>query len=137
MQQSGVTLKQVCFQECPKSTMYVQVSIGSRKSAIHNAQHTSLRPSQGPEPRHSSLKVLSGAICAALNAENAITSSRRWQTQQDTHCQALPNHPRELLLSLMRSPTLSSIVHISEVRCVQMILPQVHLRKPCYDFSFL
>jgi hypothetical protein len=21
--------------------------------------------------------------------------------------------------------------------CVLMILPQVHLRKPCYDFSFL
>ena len=21
--------------------------------------------------------------------------------------------------------------------CVRMILPQVHLRKPCYDFSFL
>lgn len=22
-------------------------------------------------------------------------------------------------------------------QCVSMILPQVHLRKPCYDFSFL
>ena len=22
-------------------------------------------------------------------------------------------------------------------QCVRMILPQVHLRKPCYDFSFL
>ena len=26
---------------------------------------------------------------------------------------------------------------LSNVLCVSMILPQVHLRKPCYDFSFL
>ena len=28
-------------------------------------------------------------------------------------------------------------VHIGSVGRVRMILPQVHLRKPCYDFSFL
>jgi hypothetical protein len=32
-----VTLKQVCFQAYPESTKYVQVSIDSRNSAIHNA----------------------------------------------------------------------------------------------------
>ena len=26
---------------------------------------------------------------------------------------------------------------MAKSECVQMILPQVHLRKPCYDFSFL
>ena len=26
---------------------------------------------------------------------------------------------------------------VVKVGCVRMILPQVHLRKPCYDFSFL
>ena len=28
-------------------------------------------------------------------------------------------------------------VHVVRFGCVRMILPQVHLRKPCYDFSFL
>ena len=26
---------------------------------------------------------------------------------------------------------------VISIGCVRMILPQVHLRKPCYDFSFL
>ena len=29
------------------------------------------------------------------------------------------------------------IVQVNPCGCVRMILPQVHLRKPCYDFSFL
>ena len=37
--------------------MHIQVTIGSRNSAIHNAHHTSLRPSSVFEPRHPSLKV--------------------------------------------------------------------------------
>ena len=28
-------------------------------------------------------------------------------------------------------------VHVEWLDIVRMILPQVHLRKPCYDFSFL
>ena len=52
------TLKQACFQGYPESTVYVQVSIGSRNSAIHNAYHSSLRPSSLFEPRHRSLKVV-------------------------------------------------------------------------------
>jgi hypothetical protein len=52
------TLKQACFQGYPESAFYVQVPIGSRKSAIHNAYHSSLRPSSLFEPRHRSLKVV-------------------------------------------------------------------------------
>ncbi len=52
------TLKQACFQGYPESAVYVQVSIDSRNSAIHNAYHSSLRPSSLFEPRHSSLKVV-------------------------------------------------------------------------------
>ena len=33
--------------------------------------------------------------------------------------------------------TSHGMVHSCLNRCVRMILPQVHLRKPCYDFSFL
>ena len=32
---------------------------------------------------------------------------------------------------------LTRFVHGDSFGCVRMILPQVHLRKPCYDFSFL
>lgn len=52
------TLKQACFQGYPESAVYVQVPIGSRNSAIHNAYHSSLRPSSLFEPRHRSLKVV-------------------------------------------------------------------------------
>ena len=51
-------LKQACFQGYPESAVYVQVPIGSRNSAIHNAYHNSLRPSSLFEPRHRSLKVV-------------------------------------------------------------------------------
>ena len=52
------TLKQACFQGYPESAVCVQIPIGSRNSAIHNAHHTSLRPSSLFEPRHPSLKVV-------------------------------------------------------------------------------
>ena len=52
------TLKQACFQGYPESAVNVQVPIGSRNPAIHNAYHTSLRPSSLFEPRHQSLKVV-------------------------------------------------------------------------------
>ena len=42
--------------------------------------------------------------------------------------------------SMQSPPTPRSshkFVHDESSGCVRMILPQVHLRKPCYDFSFL
>ena len=51
-------LKQAYSQGYPESVMHVQISIGSRNSAIHNDYHTSLRPSSLLEPRHPSLKVV-------------------------------------------------------------------------------
>ena len=51
-------LKQACSQGYPESAVCVQIPIGSRSSAIHNAYHTSLRPSSLFEPRHPSLKVV-------------------------------------------------------------------------------
>ena len=52
------TLKKACLQGYPEGAVCVQDSIGSRNSAIHNAYHTSLRPSSLFEPRHPSLKVV-------------------------------------------------------------------------------
>ena len=55
---NGTTLKQACFQGCPKSALHIQVSIDSRNSAIHNAYRSSLRPSSLLKPRHPSLTVV-------------------------------------------------------------------------------
>jgi hypothetical protein len=55
------TLKKACFRGYPKSTICVQVPVGSRNPAIHNAYRTSLRPSSLFEPRHPSLKVVSSS----------------------------------------------------------------------------
>ena len=52
--------------------MHIQGTIDSRNSAIHNAHHTSLRPSSVFEPRHPSLKVAS-----CLSIERTIKSKRR------------------------------------------------------------
>ena len=143
------TLKQACFQGYPESTVYVQVSIGSRNSAIHNAYHSSLRPSSLFEPRHRSLKVV-------RKKQRRRTPPRKVRLQMQ-HTQVKggrqelrggdehpPSHLPPLSLSLgalMRSPSPGKASRqeftVVIVGCVRMILPQVHLRKPCYDFSFL
>ena len=47
-------------------------------------------------------------------------------------------HALEAALEAVRPPPkLHGLVHGCLVHYVRMILPQVHLRKPCYDFSFL
>ena len=83
------TLKQAYFQGYPESAVYVQVPIGSRNPAIHNAYHTSLRPSSLFEPRHRSLKVvkkkwitISRSKAGTANkskGEVTTRTERRWQ----------------------------------------------------------
>ena len=140
------TLKQACFQGYPESAVYVQVPIGSRNPAIHNAYHTSLRPSSLFEPRHRSLKVInkkwttiSRSKAAKASKSKKVDDDKNWKEVTSTH-PALP--PLSFCKgALMQSPSPSrtsrqefTVVLIGYVR---MILPQVHLRKPCYDFSFL
>ena len=43
----------------------------------------------------------------------------------------------ELTKLPIRTQALTASVYTGSGRRVQLILPQVHLRKPCYDFSFL
>ena len=43
----------------------------------------------------------------------------------------------ESILSPSPPRASQTLVHGESIGCVRMILPQVHLRKPCYDFSFL
>ena len=53
-----LALKQIYFQENPKSAVCVQRSLDSRNSAIHGAYRILLRPSSLPEPRHPSLRTV-------------------------------------------------------------------------------
>eukprot|EP00974_Lingulodinium_polyedra_P049450 4752176-Lingulodinium_polyedra.AAC.1 len=58
------TLNQARLQAYPKSTSNVQQTIDPRKSAIHNAYHTSLYSSSIFRPRH---PLLPG--CARMHVE--------------------------------------------------------------------
>ena len=59
--------------------------------------------------------------------------------QHESACCCKPCHPRANAAEpkLGTTPQLTKSWTIAVVRNVQMILPQVHLQKPCYDFSFL
>jgi hypothetical protein len=64
--------------------MYVQSSIGSRNSAIHNVYHTSLRPSSLLEPRHLSLKVVNNVVemtktRSGHNETKQVLKNQQWQ----------------------------------------------------------
>ena len=142
------TLKQACFQGYPESAVYVQIPIGSRNSAIHNAYHTSLRPSSLFEPRHPSLKVVRQMewreplekIQVSTNVKfkrHRQRSERGYDGPLSPH--TLPASPCTGASTYVSIPTqgLTEVRSHGLVGCVRMILPQVHLRKPCYDFSFL
>ena len=91
------TLKKACFRGYPKSTICVQVPVGSRNPAIHNAYRTSLRPSSLFEPRHPSLKVVSssGSRHERRNAfkYRKAMASRRKRMAAGTTCSKSPSRP--------------------------------------------
>ena len=138
---------QACCRVYPSSTTRVQSSIDSRNSAIHKGYHTSLRPSSLSKPRHPSLKVVTeDASGSPLMKEQVQQTEGFKQTRQQTRSGRrsepglLPSSPyMGASISLSPSPPRASrpLIHSDSFGCVRMILPQVHLRKPCYDFSFL
>ena len=144
------TLKQACFQGYPESAVYVQIPIGSRNSAIHNVYHTSLRPSSLFEPRHPSLKVVRQMEWREPLEKIQVSTNVKFKRHRQRSERGYdgPLSPHTLPASPCTGASTCREVSIptqglTEVRshglvgCVRMILPQVHLRKPCYDFSFL
>ena len=97
----------------------------SRNSAHLCVYHTSLRPSSTLEPRHSPLSVTFKCIAEA----DALRSGSRVEAAQINRSKVVQNNslPPDGVIAFVESVCLK----------VRMILPQVHLRKPCYDFSFL
>ena len=113
------TLKQACFQGYPESAVYVQVPIGSRNSAIHNAYHSSLRPSSLFEPRHRSLKVVKKDVEVGNHRPNECLCKEkgcRKGSGDRNRKEVTSTHPALPPLSfhtgvLMQSPSLSRSSH--------------------------
>jgi hypothetical protein len=93
----------------PKGARCVQRFDDSLNSAIHITYRISLRSSSMREPRDPLLKVLF----------------------------IIMFYVRYYLFVKVRRPTVHRCMKGKGLRQSLMILPQVHLRKPCYDFYFL
>ena len=89
------------------SAMCVQRFDDSQSSAIRITYRISLRSSSFQEPRYPSWIVISVLILTSLSLVPYSSRSARSRSPPQPHKHS------------------------------QMILPQVHLRKPCYDFTFL
>ena len=75
-------------------------------------------------------------VCRSKGSRKARQQERSRKTVQ-LHPAAL-EFPNEGLRRIsILAQNLTREMHSGSFGCVRMILPQVHLRKPCYDFSFL
>ena len=114
--------------------MCVQRFDDSRNSAIHITYRISLRSSSMPEPRDPLLKVLTIFIVLRqpifIRVHRALRRARaRGRCPPATRW---PRWARQSNRCLDKGGRLGR-----EGPHSVMILPQVHLRKPCYDFYFL
>ena len=115
----------------PRGAMCVQRFDDSLNSAIHITYRVSLRSSSMREPRDPLLKVLINLILSFSDRQlqNGLVLGP-WRA--DVRGTGVPSNSR-------RSKRVVS--QWFEGRAFPpdflMILPQVHLRKPCYDFYFL
>ncbi|CDK30069.1 unnamed protein product [Kuraishia capsulata CBS 1993] len=96
-----------------EGAMCVQRFDDSRKSAIHNTYRISLRSSSMREPRDPLLKVFT-----PFDQSKVVFNKNTSVIRFSLAAQARKGSARKAIET-------------------EMILPQVHLRKPCYDFYFL
>ena len=146
------------------TAMCVQRLDGSRNSAIHTRYRISLRSSSMREPRYPLLRVISlrfvcrprraprtrgfmsGAFWSAVCPGRAGESGRSLARPREAAIRR--SGARALLAGIAGKGRRGGVPPLPPrepapgapcawLRSVSMILPQVHLRKPCYDFSFL
>ena len=125
----------------PGSAICVQKFDDSLYSAIRITYRISLRSSSLREPRYPLLKVVSHwyVIYNAAEATTTQQARRRLDTTSDRFKIWRWFFKRGVNVRGSRQTRphrYSSQSTISWIGVV-MILPQVHLRKPCYDFTFL
>ena len=141
----------------------VQRFDGSRNSAIHTTYRISLRSSSIREPRYPLLRVVIGlkqrkTDCLSRLLKRCLV----WGGKKVRQELPTPGSPKEMNIPHVerRPPDLKPRLEspgqgtgarnpdrlpgwrgkrwVTRVDSIDsMILPQVHLRKPCYDFSFL
>ena len=122
------TLKQACSQEYPGSAMCVQRFDDSVNSAIRITYRISLRSSSLWEPRYPPFKVVIKICCFWYSRR---TASERLGKKK-CKCLSVDN----LKVFVKKQNSFTKVRYRYWIGVV-MILPQVHLRKPCYDFTFL
>ena len=133
-----LTPRQACPREGPSGATCVQRLDGSRDSAIHTTYRISLRSSSMREPRYPLPRVVlflwprqrRGARRAVGRSVFLGDSPRRVPAPgrgAGAGGSGEGGPPRRPYVTCSRSC----------FGATTMILPQVHLRKPCYDFSFL
>ena len=121
------TLKQACSR-INESATCVQRFDDSLNSAIRTTYRISLRSSSLWEPRHPLLKVVMvyfGWAAGCSTAAHSFSFSMFWGGYRGRRGAAAR-------VGVYGSPGVGRSFDLSV-----MILPQVHLRKPCYDFYFL
>ena len=113
----------------PRGAMCVQRFDDSLNSAIHITYRISLRSSSMPEPRDPLLKVLNIKLFTQTTLIFRVLGPLAG-TYQPKPVARRPAKATEVWYTKGGRSTPKGMNSV-------MILPQVHLRKPCYDFYFL
>ena len=135
----SMTLKEACSVPKHTSAMCVQSFDDSLNSAIHTTYRISLRSSSLREPRYPLSRVLVALKTRYIRYRGA---QKRYKTCIESHNTCVGRgYPDRFLTecaqtNLHTSHTTSQFTRVG-MDITIMILPQVHLRKPCYDFYFL
>jgi hypothetical protein len=128
----------------PKGAMCVQRFDDSLNSAIHITYRISLRSSSMPEPRDPLLKVLN--VISFKDSDDMVKEEFEGAIGQQRARTRVPKDPGSSSPTEARQAGQSNKCHLNKgweighqkvTQNSVMILPQVHLRKPCYDFYFL
>ena len=125
----------------PRSARCVQRFDDSLDSAIHITYHISLCSSSMREPRDPLLKVVFIIIyCQPKCIQNVLNKNNVIDTRRCVYTKCTGGKEREKKLTRTLAFTLppgpAQQAPSQKFNSI-MILPQVHLRKPCYDFYFL
>ena len=150
------TLKEAWSKGYPATAICVQRFDDSLNSAIRITYRISLRSSSLLEPRYPLLRVVQRFVFFFLllyKKKEKNVSSKLWKGVKITKWNnqnrgweegrtgaVVVGGPLQPHTPLNSKPPFSAytVVHRGLIRgYVLMILPQVHLRKPCYDFYFL
>jgi hypothetical protein len=152
-------LSEACSQGYPKSAICVQKLDDSLNSAIRITYRISLRSSSVREPRYPLLRVVQRFVCC-FETISPVRAPER-QTQNVVFKLLFSSGDRKDLVlvglsignlkenkKIGREKKHTKGFSVRRLFCLRahegvyvgyvlMILPQVHLRKPCYDFYFL